>query len=394
MEEKDYKRLYEKYREKYERLVAVTRNKIQPDLNHKAKPFRPKLNPKALPFVPIEEEMWEEKEDREQGQKQVIKQLEQQGKRQKELEDQVTQFGERIINPKLQDYQLQEADKRYDDKHRLYKEDLAKDIRENTLRELKDIIILHNIKTCEDLERGRLIDPISKNTIDNNIDILYNYIRKNKHADGFLPNLDQSFEEINKTDMNHEQKVEKKRRLVINACKDRHRQAIIHDYVPNNNYNYNNGELNYDDYEETYHRSIQEHRMAMLGHNIFNLYNRLQKEFDNNTSYHIIMKYLDGDINTKLTLDEYINTIMELIYNGFKGNIARKIVNKNLSLEQIRLLSDIKDIVFDETLHKREWRTLNNILDYYHRYNDKPWMRTNNRLITAEIKDLLTQLFT
>ena len=139
---------------------------------------------------------------------------------------------EREIKPILERRAILEEQKLYQLNER---EQKIREKRENLPIELKELIITNGITNCKELLNARKISKSIKNTIDSNIDKIYNYLRDDKPElsskqirhlrrkgieipEAKLHDLREEFKQINLQDISMEEKMKEKRQLIINQC--------------------------------------------------------------------------------------------------------------------------------------------------------------------------------
>ena len=143
---------------------------------------------------------------------------------------------EREIKPILERRAILEEQKLYQLNER---EQKIREKIENLPIELKELIITNGITNCKELLNARKISKSMRNTIDYNIDKIYNYIynylrddkpelsreqigRLNRMGieipEAKLHDLREEFKQINLQDISMEEKMKEKRQLIINQC--------------------------------------------------------------------------------------------------------------------------------------------------------------------------------
>ena len=95
------------------------------------------------------------------------------------------------------------------------KEKKLQQIWHNLPGEIKNLIIKKAITNCNDLFKYRHINKELKNSIDYNIEEIYNYFRINNEG---LEDLTEKFNNIKKMKISNEEKIKNNRILVINSC--------------------------------------------------------------------------------------------------------------------------------------------------------------------------------
>ena len=215
-------------------------------------------------------------------------------------------------------YQLQEREKKY------------QEIRDNLPNELVDLISRHNITECEKLFNMRIINKKVKNYIDNNIKDIYNYFR---FSHPYLLNLDEEFRRIELLDLDIEEKISKKRQLVVNSCHEQKYEDDRLQYLDDEYYGYEYNRL--------------ESLFAPLGQTIYYLYRILKDK-------HMYLKFDVEEIeylHDTGDLKEYLTLIINLAKKNFPYIFYNRMSYNSLTLNELREL-DIYDINQIEILNQ------------------------------------------
>ena len=198
----------------------------------------------------------------------------------------------------------------------------------------------------------RTINRKTKEHIDYNIDKIYNYFRV---GNPYLLNLDNQFREIQLLDLSLNQKIKRKRQLVINSCNEAQFEKEWEKYNEDGYGSFLGDRPSYGKQKELF---------ATLGIRIYVLYRIIDKNYNN--WKHGYIKFDRGEIIDLFhndDLEEYLNLIINLFKKKFPFFFYTQIDSDNeefyeeysneinLSLEELRYF-DSYDMDQIEILNK------------------------------------------
>lgn len=202
--------------------------------------------------------------------------------------------------------------------------------RENLPIELKELIILNRITNCKELLNARKISKSIKNTIDFNIDKIYNYLRDDEPELSYdqmvnlrkrgeeipepkLQDLREEFKQIKLQDIDIKEKIKQKRQLVVNQC---YRQKFLNSL-----------------------KQFSSLRLRTLNRRDFNKYMILSKHMHPDDP-----RIYSSDI-VKVPNDK-LEEVISLLKRGIYYNFIIEIIEDNLSMEKINIFVKLLDAGF------------------------------------------------